>query len=766
MPNQGITQSTLPQAPIKPFNANAPSTLAITPPQPVVSPIQPQQTAQTNVSQTTPTGLDAGAVAVAQAIRQTESNGNFTAQGKSGEYGAYQWEPATWAAQSAAAGVNVPLQDATPAQQNQVAYTQIKKWKDQGYNVGQIASMWNAGEGDPDAYLNGNKGTNSSGVSYDTQAYAQKVATAYQQYKTQQPTQNGQTPVTGANTAPQSPSVGGFLGNVVSSGANFAGNLINAVAHPITTGQNLLETGAGALQEAGGQTNDNTAKFDQLKDYFVNRYGGISNLEHTLYTDPVGFAADLSTVLGTGAGVAGLGAKAAELGGLGEVGSAATETAAATEASGLAGGLKATASALGTGAKYTNPLTPIVAGAGAALSKTRDLSDVIANPQNYSAAEMAKAAPEAIVGDVEKAFAEKQASLSETGSSYDPIRQGTSESTGVSQGGTNQIPVAHDFLENQFRNVAKLDVVDGKILPTTVSTLEKSDLPKLQSILDTYKPAFQSGHISPEEFLALRTKLADAAYNDLGIKNTKIASIAEDLRNNLNAEYRSSVPGLSELDESYSTQRNNLNDLKDGIIYKTGSNKGELKTSFLNSAMKAVKNDDTDKLSQLEQILPGITKRLQIAKTIKDLGDPSFTTSLLEKGGLAQGLLTGDIKTIGLAVTAMILQKPAIAIPLMRALGANLDLVKQVMANLSKSLTAGASLNNVEQSTLQSPVENPAKTPIQTQNPPSETQTGNSNPVPLSSDLTALATSKGFDLDAARQAEYSDQDIEQFLNSN
>lgn len=758
MPTDAITQPTLPQAPIKPFTS-APSSFSLTPPtQPAPTPVQPP------VSQgTTPTGLDAGAVALAQAVRQTESGGNFSAKGASGEYGAYQWEPSTWAAQSKAAGVNVPLEDATPAQQNQVAYTQIKAWKDQGYNVGQIASMWNAGEGDPDAYLNGNKGTNSSGVSYDTQAYAQKVATAYQQFKTQQPTQNGQTPPTGANTAPQAPSVGGFLSNVVSSGANFAGNLVNAVAHPLQTGQNLLETGAGALDELGGQTNDNTAKFDQLKEYLGNRYGSISNLEHTIYSDPVGFAADLSTVLGTGAGVAGLGAKAAELGGLGEVGTAATETSAATEASGLAGGLKATAGALGTGAKYTNPLTPAVAGAGALLNKTKDFSDIIANPQNYSPEEMAKAAPEAIVGDVEKAFAEKQAGLSETGSGYDPIRQGTSESTGVSQGGTNQIPVAHDFLENQFRNVAKLDVVDGKILPTTVSTLEKSDLPKLQSILDTYKPAFQSGHISPEEFLALRTKLADAAYNDLGVKNTKIASIAEDLRNNLNAEYRSSIPGLSELDESYSTQRNNLNELKDGIIYKTGANKGELKTSFLNSAMKAVKNDDTDKLAQLEQILPGITKRLQIAKTIKDLGDPSFTTSLLEKGGLAQGFLTGDIKTIALAATAMILQKPAIAIPLMRALGANLALVKTVMANLAKTATGGASLKNVEQSTPQQEGVNPAKTPISNQNPPTETQSGNVNPVPLSSDLTALASSKNFDLAAARKAGYSDQDIQAFL---
>lgn len=122
---------------------------------------------------------------LSQAIRQTESGGNFTAKGKSGEFGAYQWMPGTWSKQATAAGIgDVSLEDATPAQQNQVAYTQIKSWKDAGYNVGQIASMWNAGAGAPNAYLTGNSGVNKQGVAYDTAQYAKKVAQNYQTLKT------------------------------------------------------------------------------------------------------------------------------------------------------------------------------------------------------------------------------------------------------------------------------------------------------------------------------------------------------------------------------------------------------------------------------------------------------------------------------------------------------------------------------------------------------------------------------------------------------
>lgn len=133
--------------------------------------------------------LDPQVVNLAKAIRQTESGGNFGAKGKSGEFGAYQYTPATWAKDSANAGVNVSLDQATPQQQNEVAYKKLKALKDRGLNVGQIASSWNAGEGEPDAYKgtfsNGkpSTGKNNYGVQFDVPAYAKSVAMAYQTLK-------------------------------------------------------------------------------------------------------------------------------------------------------------------------------------------------------------------------------------------------------------------------------------------------------------------------------------------------------------------------------------------------------------------------------------------------------------------------------------------------------------------------------------------------------------------------------------------------------
>jgi len=126
--------------------------------------------------------LDPQIISLAKAIRQVESGGRMV-PGASGEYGAYQFTEPTWNSYASKYGINTPLKESTIELQNEVAYKKIKEWKDAGYNPGQIASMWNAGEGRPDAYVQNWKGVNKYGVAYDTPAYAKKVAEHYQQFK-------------------------------------------------------------------------------------------------------------------------------------------------------------------------------------------------------------------------------------------------------------------------------------------------------------------------------------------------------------------------------------------------------------------------------------------------------------------------------------------------------------------------------------------------------------------------------------------------------
>ena len=112
-------------------------------------------------------------------------------------------------------------------------------------------------------------------------------------------------------------SLGGFAGNVIKSGYNVAKGVVGAVMHPLDTATTIADIGAGALQKAVPQgVADFINKFDSNPEaavraskvanavggMYADRYGSVEGIKKTLYEDPVGAAADLSTILSLGAG--------------------------------------------------------------------------------------------------------------------------------------------------------------------------------------------------------------------------------------------------------------------------------------------------------------------------------------------------------------------------------------------------------------------------------------------------------------------------------
>jgi len=111
------------------------------------------------------------AQAIANAIKQVESGGNYNARGASGESGAFQFMPATWKgwAQQYLGNANAPQ---TPENQDFVALAKINDLLKQGYGPREIALIWNGGQ--PIV----KRGVNQYGVAYDSGAYADKVLNA------------------------------------------------------------------------------------------------------------------------------------------------------------------------------------------------------------------------------------------------------------------------------------------------------------------------------------------------------------------------------------------------------------------------------------------------------------------------------------------------------------------------------------------------------------------------------------------------------------
>jgi hypothetical protein len=278
------------------------------------------------VQSTTGEQLDASVVTLAKSIRTVESSDNYNAHGQSGEFGAYQFMPETWkgAAKKVLGNANAPM---TPVNQDKVAYYTIKKLKDAGHTPEEVASIWNSGK----PQWQGNVGVNSKGVKFDTPAYVNSVIDKYVQLR--DGIQNGETQPTTSTVQPTQPeekkSVGGFVGNIFSSGAKLIGDTAQAIGNVFNPNmeQNTLatlgKTGLGAIEKLIPGTQDSEKYANALGQYFKERYGGANEIGNTMYKDPVGFLLDLSTVLGGGGaaikGASTLG-KAGELSSLSKIG--------------------------------------------------------------------------------------------------------------------------------------------------------------------------------------------------------------------------------------------------------------------------------------------------------------------------------------------------------------------------------------------------------------------------------------------------------------
>lgn len=151
--------------------------------------------------------------AIVKGLAYTENGGKPNLAkpkaGKSGETASiFQYTPDTWKedAKEVFGDENVPMNADT---ETYVAQQLVGKWLKEGKTIPQIASMWNAGKGEPDAYTgkfsNGqpSTGVNKEGVDYSVSDYANKVENYTKNFLLQDSTKNAQG--TTDSTSPTAP---------------------------------------------------------------------------------------------------------------------------------------------------------------------------------------------------------------------------------------------------------------------------------------------------------------------------------------------------------------------------------------------------------------------------------------------------------------------------------------------------------------------------------------------------------------------------------
>lgn len=642
--------------------------------------------------------LDPQVVALSKAIIQTESGGNPMAQGKSGEYGMAQWMPNTWKAQAKdiLGDPNAPM---TEANQKAVIYSVIAKDKANGLNPASVAAKWNIGS--PTDWEN-KIGTNSStGVAYNVPQYVKSVTDAYQTIKAggnvgvdpNNPSSTAAPQIpqdTSGALFPSSPTDNPLMaalktaGNLPGSLFNFAKGVVSSL-NPLNTLKTIEDIGSGLSNTPQGMgqaildtiTGLPAAAFHTLVPQGVQQAltGDFAGAAKNFTNDPFGQTAPIVlAALGS--------AKLADTAGGGLAKAASDSRAAFTDtgvhvmpqqgvySSALDTGISKVG---GLGSDIINKVAGVPIGWAGGIVKSAashligleptDLSTILKNPEAFSKIAQDQTSRGGLANEFGTALDTLESHMQDTGTGYKAIRL-TQTLVAVPE---NFIP---DVLNKYgLKTEPQLDAQNNPLPPKVISnttsiTRNLGDIKAIQNFVDNWG---NKTTLTPEEYLNMRSDLGDLSRFDLTSGKTKASdTVGKALYAEANRTIRPQIQGLKSLDETYAPVKTQFDQLKKDFLQKQG-NEYVFKDGAINKIANASGVGKDALLARMEQILPGITKKIQILKTVENIQKAygnkvgNYSKAILEGGGF----LTGNIP----AILAGIISNPAIAVPLLRGAG-------------------------------------------------------------------------------------------------
>ncbi len=252
-------------------------------------------------------------------------------------------------------------------------------------------------------------------------------------------------------------------------------------------------------------------------------------------------------------------------------------------------------------------------------------------------------------------------------------------------------PVPQNYLRNLIMKNSGLSFEDGKFHAPASSQLSPADVSKLnRDVMGQFQPAFDTGKLTHNEYLNLRSRLADIANYEGGFgKSEPLESAASRMRGQMNTDLRKKVPGLEELDAKFAPQIEQFNELKKGILDKAG----KLTDTGINRIANGANDTRSVFNTQLEKIVPGITAKIKILSAIKDIekaegqkvGTYARNTGALISGGAGYAIGGIPMAIVG-TIAEMLIANPKVSVPLVRMYGASSNLIGGVKAYLGEAL--------------------------------------------------------------------------------
>lgn len=134
---------------------------------------------------------------------------------------------------------------------------------------------------------------------------------------------------------------------------------------------------------------------------------------------------------------------------------------------------------------------------------------------------------------------------------------------------------------------------------------------RLQDLLDSWQKYFKTGKLSRPDFVDFRQGVAKALANFKGGVDLPLEKIGAQLYAKFNEQYRPQIRGLASKDAKYAQMTNDLDRLKKGLAVEDDFGNLQPQDTALSTILNATKDTKGEVAKRLEELVPGITKKLQ-----------------------------------------------------------------------------------------------------------------------------------------------------------
>ncbi len=433
----------------------------------------------------------------------------------------------------------------------------------------------------------------------------------------------------------------GAVVNAIPSTVNLLKGTAEALMSPIETVKGVLDIGAGAIQNAlpsglvdfvnqispSESAAESRKKAALVGAHFADRYGSIEGFKKALATDPAGIAADATTVLSGGAGLA---SKA---------------------------GMVKTADALTKASRVVDPILQSARGAEAVVKPIgRGVAEIIGGMGTHTGGESIRQMAQAgMKGGTEAATAAAMMRdkssvtnlLDEANSALQQIKQQRSSeyTNAMRQVSADTTVLPFTSIDNAVNSALRVKQFKGKSISPTTAQVQQ-DIVKL---VDDWKQQKPADFHTAEGLDALKQAIGD--IRDTTEYGSPSRKVADSVYSSIRSEIVKQAPDYAKAMQKYSEASELISEIQRHLL---GKEKGS-PTTAVNKLQKLMTASGKNK--QME---------MSLAKELEAAGAKNLLPGLagLSLQGLAPRGLAGQAG-IGLGGLAILANNPALGVPFM-----------------------------------------------------------------------------------------------------